>query len=365
MTTELMRRRLISTKHNNGQEILSIHRLLQNKILQELDRDPKKRDDVFHQAFLLVRKRFPRSSPIQVPDEKKWSDCKEALPHVLRLRRVFNESQRKNPPMNGSVEFTELLYDAGFNSWEREMTHDGLLLLETAENILNSLNYDMYAKLRGDIHAIAGIIRDNVGISKKKEGLEQREIALKIRQWAVDNSDGPPSREAETLLYNAKNDVAESLLQSYKYTRAADLINQCFEQYKKWGPETEYLFEYAKYYHNIGTVRLLQKRYDEAVINAQKAVDLTKRNSGKSQRYLFYLYDLACYVLQAGDKEKALQYHQEVMNLREEVCGEYNDVTLQSCYAVGAMYHHLGQLDKAEYEKHVFFKQRSLELNLH
>lgn len=349
MTTELIKRRLISTKFQDGQEILSIHRLLQCKILQELDRDTQKRWEVFSQAFTLVRKRFPRPSPIQVPDPSKWNACKECLQHVLSLRRIFVDCLAKSPPIIGSLEFSQLLYDAGFNCWEREMTHDGLLLLETAEIILNGLNYDPHARLRADIHAIGGIIRDNVGISKKREGLEQRLKALEIRQWVVDNNPSNVARDDEILLYNAKNDVAESLLQSYEYSEAAILIEQCREQYQKWGTEDEYPFEYAKYYHNIGTVRMLQKRFDEAIACTQRALDLTRKDTGIGPRYLFYLYDMACYVLQAGDKEKALKLHKEVKELREEICGEYNDVTLQSCYTVGVIYHHLGDMDQAEY----------------
>jgi tetratricopeptide (TPR) repeat protein len=348
MTQELVRRRLITTKIQSGQEILGVHRLLQCKILQELDRDPKRRYEVFLQAFTLVRKRFPRPSPIQVPDPSNWDRCKESLQHILSLRRIFVDCLSKTPPIPDSVEFSQLLYDAGFNCWEREMTQDGLRLLESAENILNRLSYDPHARLRADIHAIAGIIRDNVGISKKLEGLQQRLKALEIRKWIVDNTQGHVAKEDEVLLYNAMNDVAESWLQSYQYSKAAVLIEECRKQYQKWGTEEEYPFEYAKYYRNIGTVRMLQRRFDEAIECTQRALDLTQKDTGIGPRYLSYLYDMGCHVLQAGDKKKALELHLKVEELREEICGEYNDVTLQSCYTVGAMYHHLADMDQAE-----------------
>lgn len=53
-------------------------------------------------------------------------------------------------------------------------------------------------------------------------------------------------------------------------------------------------------------------------------------------------------MLQAGYLDAALNRHLEVLTGRETVCGKTEEMTLQSLYAVGAMYYHLGRLDESE-----------------
>ena len=65
MTKELSKRRLITVETREGQQVLSIHRKLQAKILDELNQ-PGNADErlrVFKRVFLLIRARFPRPSP--------------------------------------------------------------------------------------------------------------------------------------------------------------------------------------------------------------------------------------------------------------------------------------------------------------
>ncbi|KAL4916867.1 hypothetical protein BDW62DRAFT_202361 [Aspergillus aurantiobrunneus] len=69
--------------------------------------------------------------------------------------------------MTGSVEFATLLYDAAFNTWERESSQDGLRLLSTAEDVLDELAYDPNGKLRADILVMRGVINDNIGITAR------------------------------------------------------------------------------------------------------------------------------------------------------------------------------------------------------
>jgi len=110
MTNELSRRRLISIRNRDGEEILSIHRSLQAKILQDLDKDPRQRERVYQQAFLLVRQRFPLPSPIQVPEPEKWPACIKYLRHVLSLQKAFAGNLIDISP---SVELAKLLSDGG------------------------------------------------------------------------------------------------------------------------------------------------------------------------------------------------------------------------------------------------------------
>jgi len=53
--------------------------------------------------------------------------------------------------------------------------------------------------------------------------------------------------------------------------------------------------------------------------------------------------------LQSGDKECALEMHNEILLARENLQGRASYFTLQSYYTVGALCSYLGRHDEAEY----------------
>ncbi|PVH72724.1 hypothetical protein DL98DRAFT_659889 [Cadophora sp. DSE1049] len=287
-----------------------------------LDKDSALRYEVFERAVAAVRKLTPSASPIQFPNPKLWADFEKAVPQILGLETAFAHSQ---PSIQGSVAFAQLLYDAAFNTWERESSQDGLRLLTTALAVLNDLNNDPDGKLRADIHVMVGVICDNIGISKRAEAIHHRNIVVRIRQAIVDRGPADVNEVDDILLHNALNDTAET-----------------------WGSEEQYPFEYGKYYRNKAAVRTFQRRFDEAVVSAKRSVVLAKLDTGIGPRYLMYLQDVASHMLQSGNVAGALKQHMEVFELRERLCGKYHDVTLQSMYAIGAMHYHLKDFPEAE-----------------
>jgi tetratricopeptide (TPR) repeat protein len=255
--------------------------------------------------------------------------------------------------MRGSLGLARLLYDAGFNSWERERIPDGIQMLDLAENVLNGLGHNLKDSLRADIHAIQGMFTDSAGGSQRTIGLKRRQEAVNIRREVIRTvrREGRLStRTQEILLQNSVNDYAYCLLQSNRYAEAEPLFEACFEKYQQWGTEKEIPFEYSKYFHNIGTVRMYQGRHEEAVTNLQRATDLTQKAMGKTQmtyKLLRDRYMYACVLLQAGKLQEAYEVHLEVLKDRESLCGEQNELTLESLYAVGAMCEYLGDLEGA------------------
>ncbi|KAJ5679786.1 hypothetical protein N7462_008030 [Penicillium macrosclerotiorum] len=198
------------------------------------------RSQIFSEAYSVVRDITPSASPIQVPNPSLWLKFERAVPQILALRVAFKQSQ---PSMQGSIEFARLLYDAAFNTWERESSQDGLTLLATAMDVLNDIGYDENGKLRADILVMQGVICDNIGISRRQEALKVRKIVTHIRQMVIRNSPGPVNETDDILLHNALNDTAESLLQYYNFREADRLIEQCLERYKTWGSEEKYPFD--------------------------------------------------------------------------------------------------------------------------
>jgi hypothetical protein len=50
-----------------------------------------------------------------------------------------------------------------------------------------------------------------------------------------------------------------------------------------------------------------------------------------------------------GDVERSLEMHKQILAARLDLQGRASYFTLQSYYAIGALYYYLGRLDEAEY----------------
>jgi tetratricopeptide (TPR) repeat protein len=343
MKKQLIARRLIQMKDIDSESCFYIHRSLARSIRDELLHDHVRQQNVFNQALTLVQNIFPSPSPIQVPEPEKWSDHQQLLPHVLSLRSAFYEA---NPNIEGSERFARLLSDAGINQWERGITKEGLVILKTAEDVLNSISFDNYDGMRANIHTIVALMYDNTGISSRAEGERRRREALKLRSYRAEQS-SQVSINDETLLYNARMDYVISLLQYNRYKDAEPIINQCLTKYREWGSEDEFPYEYAKYYHKMSLVRIYQGDYTEAIKLGELSVQWMGKTGNNSLAYRFK-FDLACIVTQSGEIQKALDMHKEIYQRRLSMCGRANEQTLQSRYAIGALYEILGEAEQAE-----------------
>lgn len=346
MITELSCRRLIQVNTQDGVEVLSIHRSLQQKILEKIDEDAQKREGVFAQAFGLVRKRFPLPSPIQVPEPEKWPACKDNLPHVLRLQTVVTEIL---PSILPSVEVARLLSDGGINLWERGMTSEGLRLLRSAEAILDQLETEE-KQLRGNIHIIIALLIQDYGFSYIAESKDRIWKALQIREDHLRQTrPGMYTRDQDILLHNAWSDYGCVLLQYNKYNEAEAIFRRCLVKYHEWGEETEIPYEYYKFNHHTAFCRLYHQDFTEAIKLAEEGLRMVTLATGQSSATSKTRFDLACIVLQSGDLPRALELHQQVLESNLKQHGKFSFLTLQSYYAVGALHAYRGELADAEY----------------
>jgi hypothetical protein len=100
----------------DADENFSIHRSLQRGIREKLAKNKGKQQAVFDQAVTLVREVFPHSNPLQQPSPEKWSECQKLLPHLHALHDVYQASR---PHIKGSLDFAQLLLDAGIDQFEQ------------------------------------------------------------------------------------------------------------------------------------------------------------------------------------------------------------------------------------------------------
>lgn len=344
MKRSLVKRRLIQEKKGEGELCLSLHRSLQRSIRETAAKDETILQKVFNQALILVRKAFPASSPIQVPDPSSWRGHQRLLPHVMSLQSAFVEAKSA---IRGSKKFAGLLSDAGVNQWACGFTRDGLLLLTTAERVLDSVHTDMSNLMRADIHSFIALMHDNTGISTRAESLRRREVALDIRKKHTESLPHQASQVEETLLYNSWLDYAISLLQYNRYQEVEPILEKCLEKYREWGSPDEIPYEYAKYGHKMGLIRMYQGRYEEALVLCKQGVQHMEK-TGNDSLMLRFKFDLACIYLQKGDIEQSLAVHKQVLSQRIPVCGKVNENTLQSYYAIGALEEIRGNFAEAE-----------------
>lgn len=346
MIEDLKKRRLITFKTQDKQEVLSIHRLLQHRLLTDMDLDPKERDDVFNLAFELVRERLPTPS-IHSPEPNKWNDFKEYMPHVLALQRSYADGLQTATP---SVRLAQLFRDAGVHLWQRGLIYDGCRLLNTAESILDKLDVQEEV-LRADIHIAMALLIQYFGITHRVESRDRFKKILAIRERIKART--PPEQyteEDERLLYNALADYGNSLLQFNQYQEAEEIYERCRTKYLEWGSEEDNPFEFAKFYHHLAFCRMYHRDWPGAFQMAERAIELVTRHKGQMQLILRFKFDLACIILQSGDMERSLEMHQQILKIRLQMQGKgkASYFTLQSYYAIGALHSHLGQFEQAE-----------------
>lgn len=109
----LTKRRLVAV---DADSCLSIHRSLQRGIREKLSKSKGKQQNVFDQAVAIVREAFPHSNPLQQPSPGQWSECQKLLPHLHALHEVYHDPRTH---IRGSLDFAQLLLDAGMDQFER------------------------------------------------------------------------------------------------------------------------------------------------------------------------------------------------------------------------------------------------------
>lgn len=346
MTEELSRRNLIKIDKRDGEEALTIHRKLQTKVLQDLNKNGAQRERAFAQAFLLVRTSFPTASPIQVPEPEKWPICRKYLLHVLSLRKLFN---RKAVDIAPSLDLARLFSDGGIDLWERGLTQEGLELLRSAEDILDQI-HSTDVLLRASIHVIISLLIQNSGLLGINECKARITSALTIRrEYRETTAPDLYTRNDEILLYNAISDYGCVLLQYHRYQEAEPLFAECFQKYQSWDEPEEIPYEYGKYFHHMAFCRMYNGHLQEAVTLGKQGLHwvafATGQDSAASIRWKF---DLACLTLQSGDRDESMKLHEEILGSRIRLHGKHAYLTLQSYYALGACSDFRGAFSVAE-----------------
>lgn len=336
MTRILRRRQLVRRETSGGEPFLSIHRSLQWSILVDLSRVHDHRWQVYHRAFVLLRRGMPMSSPIQVPEPKKWPQFERYTPQILNLR---THCLWPEPPVDLPVDFAQILSDMGTYMWHAGLVDDGSDALETAEHILDKRGVVEIDPLRGDILGNLGILSGFAGVSQRKKGMERRLEALKIRKEVYDEIPKKKITQNERVrLYIAESDVAFGYLQEEKFEKVEEIMGRCLTQYKTWDTEDNIPYEYAKYYYTMSLVRASQGSIRQALDFSRRGVELVGKSAGEEHSVTqLWKFSLANLLYHSGDVAESLRVNQEVLSIRRRACGEFNAFSLESYSTCGAL----------------------------
>ncbi|CAK7197989.1 hypothetical protein SEUCBS139899_000644 [Sporothrix eucalyptigena] len=345
--SKLKSQSIVSEREQGDREIYTVHRLLQSKLLQDMNANRDERDVIFGIAFELIRNRLPRPS-LDTPEQARWNAFKEYLPHVLSLQRAYADplSIVNVKPFLG---LAELFKDGGVLLWQRYIHGDALKLLRSAERVLDQLP-QKDDNLRSEINITINLLLQYFGINYRKEIKERSAKILEYRESVLKQKrPDTVTNEDKLVLNNARADYANTLLQFNDFRQAEPIYEACLATYMEIGniEDGGIAFAIAKLYHHLAYCKMYRREFDEALALSQRAVQIIENVSDMAMT-MRYRFDLACITLQSGALQQALDLHQDILKARLGFQGRASYFTLQSQYAVAALCHYLGRLEDAE-----------------
>lgn len=139
----LVTRHLVQYHVNQGSDEIapqySVHRQLQWKILNDLDSNTKARQQTFDYTVAIIHTSFPRLSDFMIPMFDEWNSYQRSIAHVLRLAQVFHRSSQSTVPLEGSIEFAELLISAGNYLYEVRIMKSSISIVKAATQVCEKL----------------------------------------------------------------------------------------------------------------------------------------------------------------------------------------------------------------------------------
>jgi hypothetical protein len=347
---DLDQRQLVKrSSYEDGKRYLSIHRSLQWSILHKLNRAPERRREAFHQAFMIIRNLVPVAPYIEtVIKPELLPRYKTALPQLISLSE---HAKKPLPELNLNQDFATLLCDLGTYLWQQMLADECKSILETAEDIFDQIDYDHDSPLRSNINCQLGILSQLYGISQLEESTRRRKDMARVREKLMKRSSLPTTQD-EIYYWGAEADLAYGYLCYGKLDESYEIMKKCLPLYHKWGLETEYPFEHAKWWRHQGYMKLRKgdgRDVEGGIESSQHAVDLQTLASGKDgSLVLMYQFDKGQLLYAGGKKEEALDLNLEILRRRIQICGETSHFTLESHAYTGALLYDRGNLDDAE-----------------
>lgn len=165
---------------------LEIHQSLQLHILRGLtkERNSDKRYEIFNKVATMLQAVLPEASRLQQNEKDKWPAYDKYASQVLSL---LKHSQLTYPPLLLDFSFAKMLSNIGTYLWHTGQIRECDIAMVAAERIINSGTEEERSSLESekalsDVYLVTGILADCIGVSRRRESLEHRQLLLKMRQ---------------------------------------------------------------------------------------------------------------------------------------------------------------------------------------
>lgn len=335
MIRALTDRQLVQKEgRDKGYSYFRIHRCLRDSVLHRLDEDFSTFEVTFNMAFTLLRKVFPRQSPIQFPQNDLWKDCELYSAHVMQLRSVYEGSKNLPTP---SIGVAELFSDLSNYFWERNFYGDGLRASNTAEKICEQLEGQHHYR-RANVYTLAAALRTGYGISERAGALHRFQKAVALRQEHMNRLQPSEVTLEDIINYaHAWSNMGSTLLDYDSYEDTLGYSNLAIAIRMKLGPHKkeikEYCFDSEK---NKALSLAALGRFHEAIELIPDESTLPQDGRFFASLQIFYFL-WANITLAAGDLEGAFVRLLKVLKDRARLFGPRARSTLDTYYMLGVV----------------------------
>jgi tetratricopeptide (TPR) repeat protein len=346
LIAKLARKQLVQRVTGSGTPYLTVHRSLQLNVRHTLSQNKTKRQEIFAQAVALLRKAFPAQHVTQTPSNESWSNYEEYQPHVLSLKAIF---ELTSPPLSAPPDFAMLLNDAANYFWELGFYRSSQEMASLAVSIFEKLPQPNLMDL-ASAYAIWGEAAAEEGIIGRDVWLRCSTKAIELRKEFLLSTPNRGTKDERLLFANSYNDFGAYLLHVGNYGQAEKYLDHALAIKALVATEDTESQMFAEGYQNLAVVYAARGDHAMAKKFITKAVELgTKANGLTAATTWTYNFDWANLALARDDYGGALSRHQQVLERRTGIFGEYNCRTRDSYHAVAVAYQGLGQYEEAEY----------------
>ncbi|KAH6635890.1 hypothetical protein F5144DRAFT_546060 [Chaetomium tenue] len=333
----------------------SIHRMLQKKVLGDMETDHVSRQQAFNRVVALVGNVFPPVTDFMVPIREDMILYKESIGHVTRLEAVFRIGNKTSKtPLVGDMAFVQLLIGAGFYLYEVRLGTPGLALLGTAEGICaarvvaTDADSAKWIKLRATALQISwAIMGASTGIAERQKTTDKMAKVLELRKEYAAADRSHDKYVGRVLLANAHNDMAVQLLDNGEYDAAEDHVNISIRMKQELQSERIMPpYQFAEQNKNTALVHAGQGRTQESVDLSQEAVKVLPNEEEDGVRSIFLFVHGIC-LANAGNLLGALDVFMKCYKVRTTAFGIHGIPRLHSLYAIAYTQYRLGRYTEA------------------
>jgi tetratricopeptide (TPR) repeat protein len=323
-------------RRDPGRKVLSIHRLVQAVLLDELEEEERHR--WVERAVLAINAAFPDVK------HANWPQCERLLPHALLAAQFIETKQISHSGAR------RLLYQTGAYLKARARYHEAELLYKRALTINEQQLGTTHPETASSLNDLASLYK-NQGKYGEAESLYQR--ALTIKEQVLDSNHPSTAISLNNLadLYDdqGKYEEAEPL-----YQRALTIKEQVL------GPNHP---STATSLHNLAVLYSNQERYEEAEPLYQRALAIKEQVLGSNHpSTASTLNNLAVLYSNQERYEEAEPLYQRALAIREMVLGSEHPDVAYSLYNLANFYHDQGKYVEAEplYQRALGIREQQL-----